>query len=144
MNVTTVQVRDHSKETVQLVTRTRPGAYFGVSLLRTLNYIFQADNELTPSRVLKALYKMEPFTKYGFIKNSSSNLSNDFSWIIWPSGLCTEWLGRTARDWKPNGRNISKEPIPERTRNGLLILPDFCFSPTLESVNTLTLVSYTF
>ena len=64
MNLTTVQVRDHSKETVQLVTRTRPGAYFGVSLLRTLNYVFQADNELTPSRVLKALYKLEPFTKY--------------------------------------------------------------------------------
>ncbi|XP_046648840.1 CD109 antigen-like [Daphnia pulicaria] len=63
MNVTTVQVRDHSKETVQLVTRTRPGAYFGVSLLRTLSYMFQADNELTPSRVLKALYKLEPFTK---------------------------------------------------------------------------------
>ena len=64
MNVTTVQARDHSKETVQLVTRTRPGAFVGVSLLRTINYIFQADNTLTPSRVLKALYNLEPFTRY--------------------------------------------------------------------------------
>lgn len=64
MNVTTVQARDHSKETVQLVTRTRPGAYVGVSLLRTINYNFQADNELTPSRILKSLYKLEPFTRY--------------------------------------------------------------------------------
>ncbi len=66
MNVTTVQVRDHSKETVQLVTRTRPGAFVGVSLLRSINYIFQADNDINPSRVLKALYKLEPFTKYRF------------------------------------------------------------------------------
>ena len=64
MNVTTVQARDHSKETVQLVTRTRPGAFVGVSLLRTINYIFQADNTLTPSRVLEALYNLEPFTRY--------------------------------------------------------------------------------
>uniref|UniRef100_A0A0P5S381 Macroglobulin complement-related protein n=1 Tax=Daphnia magna TaxID=35525 RepID=A0A0P5S381_9CRUS len=63
VNVTAVQARDHSKETVQLVTRTRPGAFVGVSLLRSINYIFQADNALTPSRILKALYKLEPFTK---------------------------------------------------------------------------------
>ncbi len=63
MNVTTVQARDHSKETVQLVTRTRPGSFVGVSLLRTVNYIFQADNAITPSRILKSLYKLEPFAK---------------------------------------------------------------------------------
>jgi hypothetical protein len=72
MNVTTVQVRDHSKETVQLVTRTRPGAFVGVSLLRSINYIFQADNDINPSRVLKALYKLEPFTKYRLIPLTSS------------------------------------------------------------------------
>ena len=63
MNVTTVQTRDHSKETVQLVTRTHPGAFVGISILRSINYIYQADNVLTPSRILKSLYKLEPFTK---------------------------------------------------------------------------------
>ncbi|XP_059351436.1 CD109 antigen-like [Daphnia carinata] len=63
VNLTMVQTKDHSKETVQLVTRTRPGSFVGVSLLRIMNHMYQADNELTPSRVLKALYKLEPFTK---------------------------------------------------------------------------------
>nr|CAH0098524.1 unnamed protein product [Daphnia galeata] len=46
-----------------LTTITRPGAFVGVSLLRTINYIFQTDNTLTPSRVIKALYNLEPFTR---------------------------------------------------------------------------------
>lgn len=64
MNVTLEQLRDHSKQTVQLVTRTQPGAFLGVSLLRWVNHVFQADNTLTPSRMLRALYKLEPFTRY--------------------------------------------------------------------------------
>lgn len=59
-----VQTKDHSKETVQLVTRSQPGAFVGVSVLRQFHHILQADNELTPSRMLKALYKLEPFTRY--------------------------------------------------------------------------------
>lgn len=57
-----VQIRDHSKKTVQLVTRTKIGAFVGMSLLRSAHFIFQADNELTPSRLLRALYKLEPFS----------------------------------------------------------------------------------
>ena len=58
-----VQARDHSKRTVELITRSAPGAFIGVSLLRWVNHIFQADNTLTPSRMLQALYKLEPFTR---------------------------------------------------------------------------------
>lgn len=68
MNVTMVQNRDHSKKTVQLVTRSHPGAFIGVSLSRSSNYIFQADNELTPSRMMLALYDLEPFNRY-YYKN---------------------------------------------------------------------------
>nr|CAH0112339.1 unnamed protein product [Daphnia galeata] len=49
-NLTLVQTKDYSKATIQLVTRTRPGAFVAVSILRNVNYIIQADNELTPSR----------------------------------------------------------------------------------------------
>ena len=58
-----VQTRDHSKQTVQVVTRSQPGSFVGVSLLRSSNYIFQADNELTPGRMLRALYDLEPFNR---------------------------------------------------------------------------------
>lgn len=64
MNLTMVQNRDHSKTTVQVVTRSKIGAFTGVSLLRSAHYIFQADNELTPSRMLRALYELEPFSRY--------------------------------------------------------------------------------
>ena len=63
MNVSMVQTRDHSKQTVQLVTRSQPGSFVAVSLLRSSNYIFQADNELTPSRMMRALYDLEPFNR---------------------------------------------------------------------------------
>lgn len=63
MNITTVQFRDHSKETVQLVSRTLPRSFVGLSVLRYMNYLYQADNVVTPSRMLKSLYKLEPFTK---------------------------------------------------------------------------------
>ena len=63
MNVTTVQIRDHSKRTVQLVTRSHPGSFVGISLLRAINYGFKADNEVSPSRILQALYQLEPHTK---------------------------------------------------------------------------------
>ena len=63
INVTMVQTRDHSKQTVQVVTRSQPGSFVGVSLLRSSNYIFQADNELTPGRMLRALYDLEPFNR---------------------------------------------------------------------------------
>lgn len=67
MNLTMVQNRDHSKKTVQVVTRSKIGAFTGVSLLRSAHYIFQADNELTPSRMLRALYDLEPFTRYNTV-----------------------------------------------------------------------------
>lgn len=63
MNITAVQIKDHSKDTVQLVTRSQPGSYVGVSILRYVNHHFQADNQLTPSRFLKALYQLEPFNR---------------------------------------------------------------------------------
>lgn len=63
MNVTMVQARDHSKQTVQVVTKTTPGAYVGVSLSRSSNSIFQADNELTPNKFLQSLYRLEPFNR---------------------------------------------------------------------------------
>lgn len=63
MNVTMVQARDHSKQTVQIVTKTTPGAYVAMSIARSANYIFQADNELTPNRVLRSLYSLEPFNR---------------------------------------------------------------------------------
>ena len=63
MNVTMVQNRDHSKQTVQLVTRSHPGAFVGMSLSRSSNSIFQADNDLSPSRMLRALYALEPFNR---------------------------------------------------------------------------------
>uniref|UniRef100_A0A0P5Q059 Macroglobulin complement-related protein n=1 Tax=Daphnia magna TaxID=35525 RepID=A0A0P5Q059_9CRUS len=62
-NLTMVQTKDHSKLTVQVVTRTLPGAFTGVSLLRSAHYMFQADNEITHSRMIRALYKLEPFTR---------------------------------------------------------------------------------
>jgi CD109 antigen len=58
-----VQTKDHSKLTVQVVTRTLPGAFTGVSLLRSAHYMFQADNEITHSRMMRALYQLEPFTR---------------------------------------------------------------------------------
>ena len=67
MNITTVQIKDHSKATVQLVTRSQPGSFVGVSILRYVNHHFQADNQLTPSRFLKALYQLEPFNRYNSI-----------------------------------------------------------------------------
>ena len=63
MNITLVQTRDHKKDTVQLVTRSHPGAFVGVSVLRSVNYIFQADNQISPSRMLKSLYSLEPFSR---------------------------------------------------------------------------------
>ena len=63
MNITLVQARDHSKQTVQLVTRSHPGAFVGVSVLRTVNYQFQAENAVSPSRMLKSLYSLEPFSR---------------------------------------------------------------------------------
>ena len=63
MNITLVQNRDHSKATVQLVTRTQPGAFVGVSVLRTVNNMFQAENQISPSRITKSLYSLEPFTR---------------------------------------------------------------------------------
>lgn len=59
-----VQTKDHSKLTVQVVTRTLPGAYTAVSLARSANYLFQADNDITPSRMIRALYQLEPFTRF--------------------------------------------------------------------------------
>ena len=61
-----VQTKDHSKLTVQVVTRTIPGAFTGVSLLRSAHYMFQADNEITHSRMIRALYQLEPFTRLNF------------------------------------------------------------------------------
>lgn len=63
MNVTMVQARDHSKQTVQVVTKTTPGTYIGISIARSGNYIFQADNELTPNKMLQSLYSLEPFNR---------------------------------------------------------------------------------
>jgi predicted secreted protein len=62
-NLTMVQTKDHSKLTVQVVTRTLPGAFTGVSLIRSANYMFQADNEITYSRMIRALYQLEPFSR---------------------------------------------------------------------------------
>lgn len=64
MNVTLVQTRDHSKATVQFITRTHSGSYVGISMLNEMSYYLMTDNEITPSRILKSLYKLEPFTKY--------------------------------------------------------------------------------
>lgn len=61
-----VQTKDHSKLTVQVVTRTLPGAFTGVSLLRSAHYMFQADNEITHSRMIRALYQLEPFNRLEF------------------------------------------------------------------------------
>lgn len=58
-----VQAKDHSKLTVQVVTQTLPGAFTAVSLKRSANSMFQADNEMTHSRMIRALYNLEPFTK---------------------------------------------------------------------------------
>lgn len=63
MNMTLVQNKDHSKQTVQVVTRTLPGSFVAVSLLRSTQFYFQAENTVTPSRIVRALYKMEPFTR---------------------------------------------------------------------------------
>ncbi len=63
MNITLVQTRDHSKATVQLVTRTHAGSYIGINVLRGLNYYYQADSAVTYSRILKKLYTLEPFTR---------------------------------------------------------------------------------
>jgi len=56
------QNRDHSKKTVMLITETIYGGFVGISDRRP-SFSFQADNELTPSRILKALYQLEPFTR---------------------------------------------------------------------------------
>lgn len=63
VNMTLVQLRDHSKQTVQVVTRTIPGSFVGVSLLRSGNYFYQTDSEVTHSRFLKSLYELEPFNR---------------------------------------------------------------------------------
>ena len=62
-NMTLVQLKDHSKQTVQLVTRTVPGSFVGVSLLRSGNYYYQADSEVTHSRALRSLYELELFNR---------------------------------------------------------------------------------
>ena len=66
MNITLVQSRDHSKETVQLVTRSHPGSFVGVSVLRLLNYQFQGDNTVSPGVVIRSLYALEPFQKFEY------------------------------------------------------------------------------
>lgn len=63
MNMTLVQSKDHSKQTIQVVTRTLPGCFVGVSLLRSTQFFFQGDNTISPSRFIRALYDTEPFTR---------------------------------------------------------------------------------
>lgn len=58
-----VQTKDHSKLTVQIVTQTLPGVFTAVSVSRSSNSKFQADNEITHSRMMRALYQLEPFNR---------------------------------------------------------------------------------
>jgi len=57
------QVKDKSKDTVELRFLGDPAAYFGVNSQRTVRTAVQAGNDLTKTRVLSQLFALEPWNR---------------------------------------------------------------------------------